>query len=92
MNKINLIEIEWNCYNGFIFSLLNLDLNKPCIDSALFGINLAPNFLYIDILFSQLKYLIQMNTEICGGNLKYDGWHLWRCEECGHEFESTGWH
>jgi len=55
MNKINLIEIEWNCYNGLIVSILHLDLNKPNIDSALLGVNASPNFLYINILFMTIK-------------------------------------
>jgi len=55
MNKLNLIEIEWNCYNGLIASIIHLDLNKPNIDSALFGVNISPDFMYIDILFMTIK-------------------------------------
>lgn len=55
MNRLNLLEIEWNCHNGLIASILHLDFNKPNIDSALLGINISPDFLYIDILFMTIK-------------------------------------
>ena len=55
MNKLNLIEIEWNCYNGFMASIIHLDLNKPNIDSALLGINVSHSFMYVDILFMTIK-------------------------------------
>jgi hypothetical protein len=55
INLINIIQIEWNCYNGFVFCVLDLDLNKPNIDSALFGIDVSSKFLYIDILFVTIK-------------------------------------
>jgi hypothetical protein len=55
MNTIDLIEIEWNCYNGLIISILYLDLNKLNIDSSLFGLYISIDFLYIDILFITLK-------------------------------------
>jgi hypothetical protein len=56
MNRINLINIEWNSYNGFIFGLLHLELYKPVnIDNALFGVNVSKGFLYIDILWMSIK-------------------------------------
>lgn len=56
MNKITLIELEWNCYNGFIFSLLHLELFKPVnIDHALFGVYFSKNFFYLDFLFMHVK-------------------------------------
>jgi hypothetical protein len=56
MNKITIINAEWNCYNGFIFELIHLELFKPIdIDNALFGLNVSKNFLYIDILWMQIK-------------------------------------
>ena len=55
MNTLTIIELEWNCYNGLIFSVFRFDLNKPNIDSALLGINISKSFLYVDILFSTLK-------------------------------------
>lgn len=56
MNKIKILNIEWNCYNGFIFELLQLELYKPInIDSALFSINISKDFLCIDIFFLNFK-------------------------------------
>lgn len=57
MNKITIIECEWNCYNGFIFSLFDLELFKSVnMDSALFSINVSTRFLYMDILFLKIKF------------------------------------
>lgn len=55
MNQIVLINIEWNSINGCIFKLLTIELNKPNIDSSLFGINFSKRFLYIDIFFFTIK-------------------------------------
>ena len=56
MNKINIINCEWNCYNGFVFNIFELELYKPInIDSSLFGINVSRNFFYIDLLFIKIK-------------------------------------
>lgn len=52
MNRFALIWIEWNNYNGFIFSLFEIELYKPInIDGSLFGICASKNFLYLHILF-----------------------------------------
>jgi len=52
MNRIALINIEYNCYSGYIFELLNLELFWPVnLDSSLFGINVSRDFFYVDILF-----------------------------------------
>ncbi len=56
MNNFTLINLEWNCYNGFIFKFLHLELYKPIdIDNSLFSINFTGDFLYIDILFKTFK-------------------------------------
>jgi len=56
MNRISLIAVEWNCYNGFLFHFINLELFKPInIDSSLFGFNFSKDFLYVDILFFTIK-------------------------------------
>jgi hypothetical protein len=56
MHRITIINVEWNCYNGFIFELINLQLFKPInIDNALFGVNISKYFLYIDIFWIQIK-------------------------------------
>jgi hypothetical protein len=62
MNRINLIQIEWNCYNGFLFTILHLDLNKPCIDSAFFGFNISRDFIYIDFLFISIKIFDKLDS------------------------------
>ena len=53
MNRFNLIEIEWNCYNGITASILHIEYND--MDSALLGINVSKMFCYIDILFITIK-------------------------------------
>ena len=55
MNKLTLINLEWNCYNGFCFDILGMDSYR-CFnnDSSLFGINVSRQFLYIDILWITL--------------------------------------
>ncbi len=55
MNRICLIEAEWNNYNGFMFSILNLDLNKPNIDSSLFGLNISSYYFYLSLMFFTIK-------------------------------------
>ncbi len=57
MNRINLFNAEWNCYNGFVFNILELELYKPVnMDSSLFGINASRNFFYMDLLFIRIKF------------------------------------
>ena len=53
MNRITPIIIEWNCYNGFIFHLFDIDFYT--IESSLFGINASREFLYIDIFWNNIK-------------------------------------
>lgn len=56
MNEIKLVNIDWNCYNGFTFQLMHLDLFKPInIDSSLLGVNISKRFLYIDLLWMKIK-------------------------------------
>lgn len=54
MNRISIIELEWNCYNGFIFKVLEFE-PKRYIDRALFGISFSKSFLYVDLLFFSFK-------------------------------------
>jgi len=50
MEKIQLINIEWNCYNGFIFEILAIN------DWTLFGINSAyKSFFIVELFFIQFK-------------------------------------
>ncbi len=56
MNSFRLINIEWNCYNGFIFDILHLETYKLLnLDSALFGVSFSKRFLYVDVLFFTIK-------------------------------------
>lgn len=58
MNLVSLINVEWNCYNGFFFEILHLDLNKPNIDGSLFGFGFSKDFLYIELFFTNFTYNI----------------------------------
>jgi hypothetical protein len=53
MRAVVLLDIEWNCYNGFILSIFHLDAGS--IDSALLEINVSREFLYIDLFFITIK-------------------------------------
>ena len=56
MNRLTIINAEWNSYNGFVFEFLHLELFKMVnIDNSLFGINISKRFLYIDIFWMQIK-------------------------------------
>lgn len=56
MNQITIIKAEWNCYNGFIFQLIYLELFKPIhVENSLFGVNVSKDFLYIDIFWINIK-------------------------------------
>lgn len=56
MNRISLINVEWNCYNGFLLQFIHLELFKPIdTDSSLFGVNVSKDFLYIDIFWKTIK-------------------------------------
>ena len=55
INEFNPVKIGWNCYNGLIISIFHFDLNKPNIDSSLFGLNISSNFIYLDILYITIK-------------------------------------
>jgi len=49
MNRITPIILEWNCYNGFVFHLFDIDFDY--IEGSLFGINASREFLYVDIFW-----------------------------------------
>ena len=55
MDRITLLNISWNCYNGFILELLYIDSFKRFnIYSSLLGINCSENFLIIDIFWYKI--------------------------------------
>ena len=45
MERITILNIEWNCYNAIIIELLAVN------DRALFGINVSTRFLMIDLFW-----------------------------------------
>lgn len=51
-DEISLVEIRWTFYNGFIFSILNI--NWGSLDAALFGIYWY-NAIHIDLFFMTFK-------------------------------------
>lgn len=53
MNRITPIILEWNCYNGFIFHLIDIDCFG--IESSLLGINASMSFIYIDLFWTTIK-------------------------------------
>lgn len=56
VNRITPIHLEWNSYNGFIFTLLHVDfISKREIDGSLIGINFSTDFFYIDLFFKNIK-------------------------------------
>lgn len=54
MDRIELITMQWNTYNGFVFVILDIELSYYN-HRALFGINSSKNYLYIDIFFKEIK-------------------------------------
>ena len=70
IQEITLIRIEFNSINGFIFDLLSLEVDrniddyyKTIIDHSLFGIHFAPNFLYINLFWKQIKIFDKTDHE-----------------------------
>lgn len=55
MERLTIIDIEWNIYNGFSFEILHIDCDY--FDRSLFGIAISKDFFYIDILFFNIKIL-----------------------------------
>ena len=60
INSIELISTGYNCYNGFHFCILDLDLNKPNIDSSLLGIGISKDYIQVHILFLVTIYLFNL--------------------------------
>lgn len=58
MDRLTIINLEWNCYGGFIFEILHLNLSERFdidIDNSLFGLNISKDFLYIDLFWMEIK-------------------------------------
>lgn len=62
MNRIDLINIGWTCYNGYFFDILRIESYKPFnMDSSLFGIHFCKDFMFVDILFFTIKIFDKTN-------------------------------
>ena len=57
INRFDLVNIGYVCYNGIYFDLFYLDaiLFSKNIDGSLFGVNISENFFYIDLFFITIK-------------------------------------
>lgn len=53
MHEIILVQASWTSYNGYLFDVLHIE-NKY-FDASLFRIMLSREFLYLDILFFNIK-------------------------------------
>lgn len=53
IEELTLIRIEYNSINGFIFLILNVEVDN--LESSLFGIHLSRDFLYVELLFKTIK-------------------------------------
>lgn len=62
MFRFTPIMLEWNNENGFIFEFFQIDNEQKNFYSGLFGLNIAPNFLYIDIFYFNIK-VFERNVE-----------------------------
>ena len=56
INCITPIRIEYNTWNGFIFQILNIEVNN--FEGELFGLHFSPDYLHISILF----FFIEVKT------------------------------
>ena len=55
MEKFTLFNCEWNFYNGFYLDFCGLALSNWDFDRSLFSINSSMEFLYLNILFLEIK-------------------------------------
>lgn len=60
--SFKLINIEWNDLNGFILELFYID--KGCIDSCLFGLNISKSFIYIDLFYKNISIYDKLNWKL----------------------------
>lgn len=53
MKQLTLLQIEWNNWNGFIFSFIGIEYGN--FDSEFLGLNFSKDFLIISICFIRLE-------------------------------------
>lgn len=65
INRFDLVNIGYVCYNGVYFDLLYLDaiLFSKDIDGSLLGINISEDFFYIYLFFITIKIFDKNDTE-----------------------------
>ena len=55
IQKITLADIEWNEWNGFIFTILRIEYDsKRSFEGELFGIHFSKDHLIFEIAFIQI--------------------------------------
>ena len=52
MDRFTLFNCEWNCFNGFILQILTVGIQ---CDRSLFSVNFSKEFLYLNLLFTEIK-------------------------------------
>ena len=55
MNRFTLFNCEWNFYNGFLLNFCGFALANLDFDRSLFSINVSKEFLYLNVLFAEVK-------------------------------------
>ena len=60
MEKITLIDIEWNEYNGFIFDILNVEAGN--FNRSLFGMYFSESFAVIELMYIRFKLFDKTGT------------------------------
>ena len=54
MSILTLFRIEWNAWNGFILTVLDIETKKMSFSRALFQLNMASSYVALDLLFIHL--------------------------------------
>lgn len=55
MERFTLFNTEYNSYNGFILDFFGIELSNWDFNRSLFSINSSMEFLYLNILFLEIK-------------------------------------
>ena len=54
MRKLTFINLEYNAYNGFMFEILNIELQK--FEGALFGVYICDLSISFDVCFINILF------------------------------------
>lgn len=89
LNQFVLFSLEFNTWNGWILQVLHLDLNKPNIDSSLFGVNVCEDFMYVDLFYFNIKVfdkteIKEEDCPLCGGKGEVAGFDEEDIRPCHH--------